>query len=34
MAARVQQHLDGETGSSFEIVLDFIFDGLVGLDHA
>ncbi len=34
MAAHVQQHLDGETGSSFEIVLDFILDGLVGLDRA
>ena len=34
IAARVQQHLDGETGSSFEIVLDFILDGLVGLDPA
>ncbi|MEM9513412.1 MAG: TetR/AcrR family transcriptional regulator C-terminal domain-containing protein [Actinomycetota bacterium] len=33
MAAHVQQHLDGDTGSSFEIVLDFILDGLVGLDH-
>ncbi|MEM8619805.1 MAG: TetR/AcrR family transcriptional regulator C-terminal domain-containing protein [Actinomycetota bacterium] len=33
MAAHVQQHLDGETGSSFEIVLNFILDGLVGLDQ-
>ncbi|MEO1058443.1 MAG: TetR/AcrR family transcriptional regulator C-terminal domain-containing protein [Actinomycetota bacterium] len=33
MAAHVQQHIDGDTGSSFEIVLDFILDGLVGLDQ-
>jgi AcrR family transcriptional regulator len=29
--AHVHQHLDGETESSFEIVLDLILDGLVGL---
>ncbi len=27
-AAHVQQHLDGDTASSFEIVLDLILDGL------
>ena len=27
-AAHVQQHLDGDTASSFEIVLDIILDGL------
>ena len=30
----VQQHLDGDTGSSFELVLDLILDGLVRLDEA
>lgn len=30
--AHVHQHLDGATESSFEIVLDLILDGLVGLD--
>ncbi len=29
--AHVHQHLDGETSSSFELVLDLILDGLVGL---
>ena len=32
MVAHVHQHLAGETGSSFEIVLDLILDGLVRLD--
>lgn len=31
--AHVHQHLDGETTSSFEIVLDLILDGLVDLDR-
>ncbi len=30
----VQQHLDGDTESSFELVLDLILDGLVRLDAA
>ncbi len=30
----VQQHLDGDTASSFELVLDLILDGLVRLDEA
>jgi hypothetical protein len=30
--AHVHQHLDGETSSSFELVLDLILDGLVRLD--
>ncbi len=30
--AHVHQHLDGETESSFELVLDLILDGLVRLD--
>ena len=34
MVAHVQQHLDGETGRSFELVLDLILDGLVRLDQA
>lgn len=29
--AHVQQHLDGDTGASFELVLDLILDGLVRL---
>ncbi len=29
--AHVQQHIDGDTGSSFELVLDLILDGLAGL---
>lgn len=33
MVAHVQQHLDGNTASSFEIVLDLILDGLVRLDQ-
>lgn len=32
MVAHVRQHLAGETGSSFEVVLDLIVDGLVRLD--
>jgi len=31
--AHVHQHLDGETISSFELVLDLILDGLVGLSE-
>lgn len=30
--AHVQEHLDGESSSSFELVLDLIIDGLVRLD--
>ncbi len=30
--AHVQQHLDGDTASSFELVLDLILDGLVRLN--
>lgn len=30
--AHVRQHLDGDTASSFELVLDLILDGLVGLE--
>ena len=30
--AHVHQHLDGDTASSFELVLDLILDGLVRLD--
>ena len=30
--AHVQQHLDGDTASSFELVLDLILDGLTRLD--
>lgn len=30
--AHVQQHLDGDTASSFELVLDLILDGLQRLD--
>jgi AcrR family transcriptional regulator len=33
MIAHVQQHLDGDTSSSFELVLDLILDGLVRLDQ-
>lgn len=29
--AHVHQHIDGDTSSSFELVLDLILDGLVGL---
>jgi AcrR family transcriptional regulator len=32
MVAHVRQHLDGDTSSSFELVLDLILDGLVRLD--
>ncbi len=32
--AHVRQHLDGETASSFELVLDLILDGLVRLNDA
>lgn len=32
--AHVHQHLAGETGSSFELVLDLILDGLVRLNEA
>lgn len=31
--AHVQQHVDGEDGNSFDLVLDLILDGLVGLDE-
>ena len=31
-AAHVRQHLDGDTASRFELVLDFILDGLVRLE--
>jgi AcrR family transcriptional regulator len=30
--AHIQQHLDGDTASSFELVLDLILDGLARLD--
>ena len=30
----VQQHQRGETGSSFELVLDFILDGIRGLNES
>lgn len=30
--AHVQQHLDGDTAPSFEMVLDLILDGLAQLD--
>lgn len=33
MVAHVHQHLDGDTASSFELVLDLILDGLVHLDR-
>lgn len=33
MVNHVQQHRDGETGSSFELVLDFILDGLRRLNE-
>lgn len=32
--AHVEQHLAGDTGSSFELVLDLILDGLTRLDGA
>jgi hypothetical protein len=32
MVAHVRQHLDGNTASSFELVLDLILDGLVRLN--
>jgi AcrR family transcriptional regulator len=32
IATHVQQHLDGDTASSFELVLDLILDGLTRLD--
>jgi AcrR family transcriptional regulator len=32
--AHIQQHLDGETSSSFEFVLDLILDGLVRVDRS
>jgi AcrR family transcriptional regulator len=34
MAAHIQQHLDGDTSRTFELVLDLILDGLVRLDRA
>ena len=34
MVEHVHQHLNGETASSFELVLDLILDGLVRLDSA
>lgn len=34
MVAHVRQHLEGDTGRSFELVLDLILDGLVRLDEA
>lgn len=34
MAAHVQQHLDGDTSRTFELVLDLILDGLVRLDES
>ncbi len=34
MVAHVRQHLDGDTASSFELVLDLILDGLVRLDQS
>ncbi len=33
VAAHVRQHLEGDTASSFELVLDLILDGLVRLDR-
>jgi AcrR family transcriptional regulator len=33
MVAHIQEHLDGHTASSFELVLDLILDGLVRLDR-
>lgn len=33
MAGHVRQHLHGETGPSFELVLDLILDGLVRLER-
>ena len=32
MAAHIQQHLDGDTSRTFELVLDLILEGLVRLD--
>jgi AcrR family transcriptional regulator len=34
MVAHVRQHLEGDTASSFELVLDLILDGLVRMDAA
>ena len=34
MVAHVRQHLEGDTASSFELVLDLILDGLVRLDRS
>ena len=33
MVAHIRQHLDGDTASSFELVLDLILDGLVRFDN-
>lgn len=33
MVAHVEQHLAGDTGSSFELVLDLILDGLTRIDQ-
>ncbi len=33
MVAHIQEHLEGQTASSFELVLDLILDGLVRLDR-
>jgi AcrR family transcriptional regulator len=33
MAAHIQQHLDGDTSRTFELVLDLILEGLARLDH-
>ena len=33
MAAHIQQHLDGDTSRTFELVLDLILEGLVRLDR-
>jgi AcrR family transcriptional regulator len=33
MVAHIQEHLDGHTASSFELVLDLILDGLVRLNR-
>ena len=32
--AHVRRHLDGDTSSSFELVLDLIIDGLVRMDDS
>lgn len=34
MAAHIQQHLDGDTSRTFELVLDFILEGLVQRSRA